>query len=248
MKCSNCGNNLELEQQYCPYCGAQNEAAQKHNADMKQYRRQFEQVQEDVLENSRNFRSYVAKWTVIIVLALLTAVCVILLQSRYEIKGHLDDRRISKNLEEYRETLSRYEENREYILMYEYMYQNSLSRSDSLREYHSAVDCASEYTRIYNYIFKLLDGEDSYMKPEVCIQNISASLYRIQGYSTDDSYKSRYNMLAEPHMSFINDIKAELQVMMQAYFNLTEEQAESIWTISEARINVMLEEGWYGEQ
>ena len=37
MKCKNCNANLQIEDEKCPYCGAENPYAKKHRADMKKY-------------------------------------------------------------------------------------------------------------------------------------------------------------------------------------------------------------------
>ena len=52
MKCKNCNANLQIEDEKCPYCGAENPFAKKHRADMKKYAGEFASTREEVLENS----------------------------------------------------------------------------------------------------------------------------------------------------------------------------------------------------
>ena len=44
MKCKYCGNNLNIEDKFCPYCGRPNPFAQKHQEEMERYEKDYSET------------------------------------------------------------------------------------------------------------------------------------------------------------------------------------------------------------
>ena len=56
MVCKHCGNQLSLEDEICPFCGMENEAAKKHTEEMRHFSGQFHQVKTEALEETGRVR------------------------------------------------------------------------------------------------------------------------------------------------------------------------------------------------
>lgn len=248
MKCSNCGNNLTLEQAFCPYCGTKNIQAQKHAMEMERYSKSFEETQKDVLENSKHFKALTIKCTIIAILGLLIVLTIMALQNNYEIRRFFTEKTLKRDYEKYAGQMQKYEEERKYLEIREYMNQNDLEYSDLFREYTSVYNVSSAYYTYMMYLHLLIrdNPSDSHNDSEY-IERIASAIQTIQNATVEDSYKQKYGMLEEPHLSFINDMKLEIQSVTQAFFNLSDEEAASIWEMSEAHRTVLLEEGYANE-
>lgn len=248
MKCPNCGNNLNIEQKFCPYCGTKNEQAANHIQEMDKYDREFKDTQSQVMDNSRHFKSFTIKCTVIAILA-----CIIILAiwgaQEYVFYHMLRDSRINSHKKEFTEKLLQLEEEREYLQIRNFIQDNDLLSSDSFREYTCVYSATMAYHTFVYYLHEIQkpDERSSYISDNECIDRISDAMDRIQKASVDDSYRQKYGMLSEPHMSMINDMKLEIQGITQAYFNLTDEETAGLWEMTGARRTVMLEEGLINE-
>ena len=74
MKCPGCGANLGLEDQFCPYCGTANPHARQHQAEMQNFRHEFEKTRDRVEERANRFAGFAVPLTILgIAVALLIA-------------------------------------------------------------------------------------------------------------------------------------------------------------------------------
>ena len=73
MKCQHCGNNLNIEEIFCPYCGQPNPFAVKHQEAMRRFEKDYERTKKDVLEQSTRFNRHTVRITILAVLLALIA-------------------------------------------------------------------------------------------------------------------------------------------------------------------------------
>ena len=65
MKCPGCGANLGLEDQFCPYCGTANPHARQHQAEMQNFRHEFEKTRDRVEERANRFAGFAVPLTIL---------------------------------------------------------------------------------------------------------------------------------------------------------------------------------------
>ena len=68
MKCIHCGNNLNIDDEFCNSCGNENVHAVQHRKDMQHYNEDYHQTKRVMFEKSGRKVSIIAKGTIIAVL------------------------------------------------------------------------------------------------------------------------------------------------------------------------------------
>ncbi len=243
MKCENCGNNLGIEEEICPYCGKENRFAKKHIRDMHKYNNSFNSTREEVLANSRRFSAFIVRLTVVAILVALVAVSFVIYFNRYELETARKERDVKRHLGQYRAKIETMMDDRDYLSLESYMRVNRLTYSEQLDEYYVVYNASAAYHSFTEYMAYLLD-EDSFMKDEEAIEQIATLLERLYGYASPTSeyeIKKYYN---NEVYAYIDDLTAHTEILVRGYFGLSEEDMESFRTLSRARKQVMLEEGY----
>lgn len=252
MKCQYCGNNIGLEEKYCPHCGKLNTQAAKHVEDMENYKEDYDRTKTSVITKSTKFNNRTGRLVVIAVLLLLVAIMLIITKNYSDFDTRMENRekRLAQELEKNREnvsaTLKEMEEHREYLAMHYYVLNNQIRTDDEYGDYARVFSAVTSYSVIHDDILNILDGFDYYGEktPEDWCDDIAIyvadwHLY-VEGEFWHDSPDSA--MHAGEHGAFLADAKQETQDMIKVYFNLTDEQANSMWDMEESEIASMLRE------
>ena len=252
MKCKYCGYNLGLEDEYCPHCGKANEQAKKHIEDMKHYREDYEQTRDDVITKSTRFNSVTARVAIIAVLLLLIIIMLIITanNSDIETREKRNNKRIAeeveKNRSEIEATLKEMEEHRDYLAMKYFMTNHRLRSNDDFNEYSRVFTAVIDYEVIYSDIISIVDGFDGYGDKTAKDRCYDIAIYisdwnrYVDGEFWNDSPDSP--MHSGEHGAFLRDIRKDTQDMVQVYFELTDDQASSMWTMEKDDIGEMLYE------
>lgn len=249
MKCPKCGNNLTIDDEKCPFCGTDNPYAKKHREDMKHYEKEFTETQEDVLTASRHINAFMVK---IAVISILTAVSICLFYfaaNPYGILRKVNSMKISRNFSYYREQTERMEAERDYLGLSDFYNRYELYNCDRLDEYSAVFRISGSYRDIYRKVSRLayynkLDKDDIYWNVSKELHYLADdldSMYRCAEPS--DYYLTESGSYDEPHRSFIDDCVQDVEDALTVYFHLTEEETDSLKTLSQGRREVLLEEG-----
>ncbi len=244
MKCEHCGNNLSLEDKVCPYCGKENRLAKDHNKDMARFKKDYDSVRNEVLENSRRFNGFTVRITVIAVLVALIAIMIICLGNDYNIRSARERKIIRAHLNEYTEQINKYMDERDYLSMHYYFQTNRLAYAEDLDDYYIAYSASGCYNQLLEFLDHLF-REDSYISDEEAIERIASNMDRLiaMKYPKSDAEKKRYYN-NEKTIAYVNDLTAHCETLLRGYFGLSEEDIEEFETLSKARKQVMLEEGY----
>jgi len=243
MKCEYCGNNLGIEDAVCPYCGKENKFAKKHNKDMRKYSAAFDSTREEVISNSKRFNSLTVRITVIAVLAALIAIMFVLLSNNYEIRSAREEKIVAKNAGMYRKELDRLMDENDYLTLYYYMQSNRISYSDSLEEYYMVYNACHTYHTFMDYMNYLID-ENTHMTDEEAIESISEIIDRMYTYANPTSEYEIKKYYSDRNMEFINGVLDHMTTIVKGYFNLSDEEMDSFATLSKAKKQLLLEEGY----
>ena len=251
MKCEYCGSNLTIEDAVCPYCGKANAQAGGHRALMKKYRDRYERTKADAAKKSegagRRGRLIVIG---LMLLAILFMGISIGRNSDVEYREKKKEEKIAdkvdRNRDEITATLKELEENREYIALENYMLNYRLRRDDEYGDYSRVFTAVINHTAICEDILNILDGYEGYdgkTSREWCDDAaIYISNWRqyVDGQFWQDGPDS--SMHAGEHGAFLADIRKDTQDIVQVYFDLTDEQASSMWDMEKEALGSMLYE------
>ena len=105
MKCQHCGNNLNIEDKYCPYCGQPNPFAVKHQEEMERFEKDYQETKEDVLEQSSRFNRHTVRITIIAVMVALIALTCFLLAKADDIRWWQMEKAIEAEAPAHREAI-----------------------------------------------------------------------------------------------------------------------------------------------
>ncbi len=243
MKCEYCGNNLGIEEEVCPYCGKENKFAKKHIKDMRKFSNSFNSTREEVLANSNRFSAFTVRLTVVAVLVALIAVSFVIYFNRYELETARKERYVKRHIGQYRAKIESMMDDRDYLGLESYMRVNRLTYSELLNEYYIVYSASAACHSFTEYMAYLLD-EDSFMEDEEAMEQIASLLERLYGYTAPTSEYEINKYYNDEVYAYIDDLTAHTEILVRGYFGLSKDDMEDFRTLSKARKQVMLEEGY----
>lgn len=248
MKCTACGYNLNIEDEFCPHCGKVNEFASKHTDDMKKFSKEFETTKIEVMGNSNFVNSFAAKLTVIGFLLALIALCIIGRLNSYEIVDMRWQRKIAENSATTISKLQAFEDEKDFAGMNYYFQKHRLyyAKTEGIREFEASNRASNYYSFIEKNMHSVINTKcerySSYDSPENSIKEITQYMDRMK--EIEDGYRYNPEALEGSHREYIDAMKEEISDMIMVYFDLSEEQRDEIWDMSSAKLTVLMEEGY----
>ena len=217
MKCRVCGGNMKIEDAYCPFCGMPNPDAVKHREDMKKYEKRFSKTEKEVISTARSYSVKSIKTVVILVLVIVVLIMFVLNVFHYDLAYAINENSIRKNADVYIEQLDEYEETEQYMAMAAYY--------DVMEELSSLL-CREII--VYGDAETALEGLCEY------VQWLYDECERKE-YADPDQWTER-------HTESIENMKAEINLLIQTYCSFSDEEMVRFETASEARKQIMIEE------
>ena len=250
MKCKYCGYNIGIEEEYCPHCGNKNEQAARHIADMEQYKADYEQTKESVISKSTKINARTARIAIIALMVLIVAVMLIAIgnysdfDKRYDSSREKAAKEVEKQKSNITATLEEMEEHRDYTAMNYFVLNHQLRSNDNYSDYSRVFTAAISYNAIYNDILNIVDGFEGYEEkaPKAWCDDIGIYISEWNSYVSGEFWSDPADspMHSGEHGAFIADAKKDIQDMVQVYFELTDEQAASMWDMEREEIGAML--------
>lgn len=244
MKCEQCGNpNITLEDEFCPYCGALNEAARKHIEDMKHFSGRFEETQSQVMENVTSMSKFHSEIIVVVILALLNITVLVCNINKYEISWWLEDRAVKANASSYEKLMSELEANGDYILLSRYFNSKSLyAASDDLKEYSTLANLAYDYDNIISNIYYLNNDGISYHSQDEIIEEIADSVTNFYSEFSckDKEYYIERGDFKESHLNAMNNMEKNIKICLKGHCNLTDEDIDELEIMSKQQLRILL--------
>ena len=243
MKCKYCGSNLTIDDDRCPFCGQENTHAVKHRSQMNYFRRRFNKTEKNVMETSKHFNQFTVKITIIAILVALNVTVLLFIANEWEFRQLIYRRDVAKNLKQYEAIMEQYELEGRYLELGEFYSRKKLEVNDHFKEYQIIGQACFTYTNAYDLILQIQIMEDNeYYSDEEKVEHLASSL----SYVYSDMEKTPYSTeecFAPKHVEAMDGLKKEIKCLLMTYCHLTEEDAERFPALSEARKQVMLEEG-----
>ena len=249
MKCQHCGHNLNIEENFCSYCGQPNPFAVKHQEAMLRFEKDYERTKKDVLEQSTRFNRHTVRLTILAVLVALIAATTVFLIKADDIRWWRMEKRVEAQADQHREAIGRLMDDRDYLGMYSYFTNNDIRYTDTFREYDSVSDSSFQYRQFYTDLMilqaKKTDADSfRYYSESMLLECIAQEIYRINECLEPQTYNEA--AYTAEKMAFMEDVRDRVETMAESYFGLSREEALATRDMTVARINVMLEDH-YGE-
>ena len=247
MKCEHCGCNLQIEDSFCPYCGQPNPFAVRHQREMQHFSREFQKTKQDVLEKSSRFNRRTVRITITAVLIAACAVMAFLCAAADDIRYMQNEKKIEAEAQHHKAEINTLMEERNYAGLYSYMDRNHLSYSQALREYDAVYLTSMQYVRLYENLMILLSkahDEEAYKyyQKEELIESIAGEIGSISEAMEENDF--RPEEFTEEKKEYMEDLQDMTGRLLVRYLHITEEEAEQLPSMSQARRSVLLEDAY----
>ena len=247
MICKKCHKEIGIDDLKCPFCGANNSFAMKHQQNMKSFDKRYKRTQKDVLKTARHI-SGLGKKAAILATLLIGMMVMIIITSLSYAELDLDDYSEGKtdavrNAAEYTKKMDKYLEEGEYIEFAIFICEHytSDSRMEEYKRFRCVQYLAKEYLNCIQSMERitLRTGDEDYhfdMDGE-----IHTFCSHLEGF-----YEMYENMTEqernEKYMAYLNDMEKELRTATNVYFHIGDDEIDSFLNLSEAQKGVKLEE------
>ncbi len=251
MKCESCGAALSLEVAYCPYCGRENSTAKQHVSDMAHYQGEFEKTKKNVYEKTHAYTRNTVKITIVAILAIVWVVLLFLTGNAYDIHRVINNAENNRNYKEIEAQIWEYLEAEEYYALAVFCTERDIQTYDTKFEgYEPVIRLATQYKHVQEQLMTIL-APSEYMLDSLDSNVGYLADYVEYFYSTyhqdweEMNYRNQYDMsVMQPEL---DKMEAQMQVLLQAYVGLTEEEAAEFGQMKKSQQILLLEEGLLDE-
>jgi hypothetical protein len=246
MKCNNCGGNMGLEDLKCPYCGTPNPFAEKHQEDMRRFEKEFAATKEEVVTANKKRAGRNTSLILILVLILLDVGAVIFAGISSDIAYSIKEKRIQAQADQHMENILALLEEGDYCGFSAYYSANSIYYATSgtdLEDYSAVHGAAGRYRWLLQDLEKYISGNSYSFRKESMSRTCAYMAENITKlWNVEDQYSYRQEIyLAPDKLSYIQDMRERVSLLLQTYAGLTEEEAGSLGDLSQGRIQKILE-------
>ena len=241
MKCTKCGASVEIENNFCPYCGTENQYFQKHREEMSSIKKDYEEVKDQVLEKHQKIAGFSVKIMIICIFVAVDILLFFLAGSMWDILRNYEKIQAKKRVTEYRQQLELYEEEKDYILLSAFYEENKLYGVEGFEDFEAVYRISSSYSYIYKYIIALGDG-DIYFTDQEKIKYICDNLDYLYDYMKPKEYSDPEQFQGK-HQELMEQITYDLKALFITYGGITEEEAEQFPQMSYGKRQIALERG-----
>ena len=248
MKCKNCNANLQIEDEKCPYCGAENPFAKKHRADMKKYAGEFASTRSEVLENSSRFNRCTVKITIVAVLVALCVGAFMLQLNAYSVKEYFRDRNIGLHKNEHISRVTELLDDGNYIGASNYVGAHSISYVDPIKDYNELFQILRDYNYITDDISAIITWdkfEHHYQQKDEVFNRISQNIKFLYDATIPRQYAYE-GSYSDDKLADMQAILADTEMLLRAYMGLKDEDFTELYELSDIKRTLLLEER-YGE-
>lgn len=234
MECKFCGSQLNLEDEYCPFCGSKNKAAQKHIEDMRHYNQEFTQTKQQVLKESKWYSRYLAVMVAIVMAAVVNVAVIAMTQEGYYLQYRYYQLYHMLKGDEVKAMLREWEEAGELEQMELYYEKTSLANLDGASEFLPVIDAYSYQERLKSSLIQfsmtpVAQVRRRYVEDEgYVIERIASSIENLYSVFTQENYGWARDGYEGIHLEHLQEMEQETELWLKAYLYFTEEDIEAL--------------------
>ncbi|MGN0515107.1 MAG: hypothetical protein ACI4GD_12600 [Lachnospiraceae bacterium] len=220
MKCKNCGAQMGLDVEKCPYCGSENKIAKTRSSTLDKLKKYNEKLSQEELKKTRAWRFYKLHKRINII---MTAVVIVLLVVSF-IFYMLSDNSVSKPKGSVNTVKELYNKG-DYEELHTYMHEHGMFGEEGLYEYSQMALLWYEYHKtrldfIKAYDNYMLDDQYNKMYLERCVDD---------GYGVLTCHiSSYYNEVSEENANRIKPYQDEIYMLFTGILNIPEEMLSDL--------------------
>ena len=243
MKCKYCGGDVTLNDHFCPNCGRPVDQAQRHQKEMREYEKEFEETKQQAMNklaaNSGGGTAVGIRLAIIAALVFLLFWMVINLDS-YNMNQKREKKAAAKNYEAYVEQIDQYLADRDYTQLAVFANKHELDMNDKYEDYRYIFYAASDYKNIFEGLLETAYiGKDT--RNLYYAERLSDHINRFYENILSDSY-TRFPENSEKTEAAYSEMEADLAVLLQKYLHLTKEETDSLRELTKSRRTVLIEQ------
>ena len=242
MKCPKCGAPLRMEDKFCTYCGAPNTLAAKHQADMDHYEREFAETQQEVLKKSRKAGSLAAMLVVLVIMIILNVIAGFISANAWQIKYDRRKQQSAKHADEHIAAINRMIEEKDYISIRDYYFDNDMSDGDTFEAYSAIVHYAGSLEDLYGTLcdFDTYSHWHSDSAKSSRVSYLASDIISL--YEDPRSSYYRDEAVTEEKIAVIEDIRHQAEGLLVAYAGFDKEEVGELKNMSKSRIEEKVRE------
>ena len=244
MKCKYCGGDVSLDDHFCQHCGRPVDQAQRHQKEMEQFETEFEETKKEALDRIgvHSGGGTAVGIRLAMICALIVALFAIVIgMDPYNVHQRREKNAAKKNFEAYTAQLDEYLENRDYAAFSAFCRIHELDYNDDFKEYRGIVNAVSHYHYIYRGLQELAFATDKNLSSGYYLNEISKHINSFYE-DTGNDYYSRTAEDPERVQTVIDEVEADFKVLLVRYLELTNEEADSLGTLSKSKRTVLIEQ------
>lgn len=223
MKCKNCGADLSIENNFCPFCGTENQEFVQHREDMESFKGKFHKTQEDVYTSTKRFTKFSIKIAMIAVLVACNLIFIVMNVRIYDVEYFFERLSVTSSEDKHNEVLGQLEDSQLFYQINGYYYANDLYNLPYTNEYTRVCNASYSYARLYENVMNIALGNiDSYTSESYYVEAIAESLDNIYTIKGEERYYEEANM--EEHNESIEKMLEESLLLLHTYLHISEEE------------------------
>ena len=241
MKCPHCGGEMPLESPVCPYCGSKNELAQEHLRDMQHYKAAFKKTEGEVRQTARGFAGVSVRAVILAVLIVACIVVQIMTARYYSFARGVSTKKASAAFKKHEAVLDGYLADGDYMAFAEYIEALDVRTYDSpYEEYVPLWNAAGDYEQVWTSVHTAVCGHYR----ENLAQYTANSVSYLLRYEDEDHWNNaaRESEKYETYQAYYADIVEETKDLLVTWCGLTQEEADSLAGLTEAKRAVIIED------
>lgn len=243
MKCPYCGAPLDLDDNFCPNCGNENEQAKQHIEDMNRFKNEFSETKEEVYATAKRYTAVTVRVVMIAILLIANVVFAVIGSNYYSFMSMIKKADCSRNFEEYSAIMDAYLEAGDYQAFHAFVTEKNMSFYDTEYEQYVQVDnLVNQYIWFYDNLLHAATEEDMEYREDLCGYALDYLQYFYEQQSPE-YYMYYENIDREVNENAIKDMNRRVELLLAAYGNISEEDAAQFASYTPSQRGILLEEG-----
>ena len=241
MKCTSCGGEIGLTDEYCPHCGRKIEETAGYRGDLKYYKDKNAKTKKKLSRTISDNMSLVISAVVMVVLLIGIAVAFYVSEEAYIFRYNALRKDAKKNYETYSVEIQRLLDAGDYAGFAAFKeYHNIAEWEEPYDDLRLLWEMTEEFASLAGSVESaaMFGPEARWYRPE---QDVDSCQDAIRDFYHEYEYRQS-EIEADPYAAYIHDMKREADAILKVYLGLDDEEREAFLGASDIEETAYLEE------